>query len=95
MKWTKQHSQNAVAARTRKRVEQAEADPAKEPRRRIPVPRKSRARFTIQIRDHAVGDSLTLNLHPSPWPNRWLCEHGQFSSAKLGRALALILKGGA
>jgi len=41
-----------------------------------------------------VGDSLTLNLQPAPWPNRWLCEHGEFSSAKLGRAIALILQGG-
>jgi hypothetical protein len=66
-----------------------------EPATRCPVPRKRRARFTIQIRDHGVGDSLTLNLHPAPWPNRWLCEQGEFSSAKLGRAITLILQGGA
>lgn len=63
--------------------------------RSVAVPRRSRARFTLQIRDHAVGDSLTLNLHPAPWRNQWLCEAGQFSSAHLGRALALILQGGA
>jgi hypothetical protein len=91
MKWTKRHSQNAVAARARKRMEPLEIVEA---RRRVPIPRKSRARFTLQIRDHKVGDSLTLNLHPAPWPNRWLCEHGEFSSAKLGRAVALILQGG-
>jgi len=91
MKWTKRHSQNAVAARARKRLTPLEAD---EPARRVPVPRRKRARFTIQIRDHAVGDSLTLNLHPSPWPNLWLCEHGQFSSAHLAKTLSLILGGG-
>ncbi len=94
MKWTKQHSENAVAARACRRIEQAEAMPQAEPKRRLAVPRKQRARFTIQIRDHAVGDSLTLNLHPAPWPNRWLCEQGQFSSARLGRAVTLILTGG-
>lgn len=51
-------------------------------------------RFTLQIRDQVSGDSLTLNLHASPWPNLWLCEHGQFSSAKIGRAVTLMLGGG-
>ena len=71
------------------------ADPEwTEPVGKVRVPRKTRARFTIQIRDNKVGDSLTLNLHPSPWPNLWLCEHGQFSSAKIGRAVTLLLGGG-
>lgn len=92
MKWTKRHSQNAVVAKARKRMA---PDLATEERPgRCRIPRRSRARFTLQIRDHAVGDSLTLNLHRSPWPNRWLCEHGEFSSAKLGRAITLILQGG-
>jgi len=93
MKWTKAHSHNAVAAKARRRL--AEPEPEwTDPHRRVAVPRKGRARFTIQIRDHAVGDSLTLNLHRSPWPNLWLCEHGQFSSAKLGRVVTRILGGG-
>lgn len=91
MKWTKAHSKNAVAAKARQRTSEVEWT---EPRRRVQVPRKSRARFTVQIRDHKIGDSLTLNLHESPWPNTWLCEHGQFSSTKLGRAVTLILGGG-
>jgi hypothetical protein len=91
MKWTKRHSQNAIAAKARKRMAPTLAD---EPTVRCRVPRRSRARFTIQIRDHAVGDSLTLNLHPAPWPNRWVCEAGQFSSAHLGRVVTLILQGG-
>ncbi len=70
------------------------SDPTVGPVWHCPVPRKSRARFTIQIRDHKHSDSLTLNLHPAPWPNLWLCEHGQLSSAKIGRAIALILAGG-
>lgn len=94
MKWTKAHSHNAVAAKARKRVERAEVDLVHGRRRKTPKPRRSRARFTIQIRDHVVGDSLTLNLHPAPWPNQWICEHGQFSSAKIGRSVALILAGG-
>ncbi len=92
MTWTKLHSQNAVAARARKRIMPTTVSEERPSRCR--VPRRSRARFTIQIRDHAIGDSLTLNLHASPWPNRWICEHGQFSTAHLGRAIAHILQGG-
>ena len=91
MKWTQRHSRYAVAARARKRLAPVELN---EPPGKVPVPRKARARFTIQIRDHHIGDSLTLNLHASPWPNLWICEHGQFSSARLGRAITLILGGG-
>lgn len=54
-------------------------------------PRPRRARFTIQIRDHQHGDSLTLNLHPSPWQNRYLCAQGEFSAAHLGRVVTLLL----
>jgi hypothetical protein len=94
MKWTKRHARNAVAAKVLRRIAVSDAvftplDGSPPPR-----PRRRRARFTIQIRDHAVGDSLTLNLHPTPWANRWVSEHGEFSSAQLGRALTLILQGG-
>lgn len=91
MKWNKRHAALAVAAKARKRLDQAEWT---EPAGKCRVPRKTRARFTIQIRDNQIGDSLTLNLHASPWPNLWLCEHGQFSSAKVGKAVTLILGGG-
>lgn len=91
MKWTKRHSQNAVAAKARKRMN---PDILVESYRRVRIPRRSRARFTIQIRDHKVGDSLTLNLHQSPWLNRWICEHGDFSSAHIGRSISLILQSG-
>lgn len=91
MKWSQQRSRNYVAAKARKRMAGAEWS---EPLGKCRVPRKTRARFTIQIRDNQIGDSLTMNLHASPWPNLWLCEHGQFSSAKIGRAVTLILGGG-
>ena len=91
MKWTKRHSAAAVAARARKRGAPVEWT---EPVGKVRVPRKTRARFTIQIRDNKIGDSLTMNLHASPWPNLWLCEHGQFSSARIGRSVTLILGGG-
>lgn len=93
MKWTKRHSQNAVAAKARKRMAAGEALFA-ETAQRVPGQRRTRARFTIQIRDNKNGDSLTLNLHESPWDNVWVSAHGVFSSAKLGRAVALILQGG-
>ena len=95
MKWSKRHSHAAVAAKARKRIAEATADWTEPKGPRLRLPRRSRARFTVQIRDHSVGDSLTLNLHAAPWPNRWICEQGQFSSAHLGRMVALILQGGA
>lgn len=91
MKWNKRHAALAVAAKARKRMADQEWT---EPLGKCRVPRKTRARFTIQIRDNEIGDSLTMNLHASPWPNLWLCEHGQFSSARIGRAVTLILGGG-
>jgi len=94
MNWTKRHSQNAVAARARRRMAPLEPPDSKEESLAVFKPRRRRARFTIQIRDHVVGDSLTLNLRAAPWPNRWLCEQGEFSSAKLGRVSTLILQGG-
>lgn len=92
MRWTKRHSQNAVAAKARRRM--ALIEWREETAGRAPVPRKRRARFTIQIRDHAVGDSLTLNLHPSPWPHLWFCDQGEYSTAHLAKAIGLIIRGG-
>jgi hypothetical protein len=48
--WTKQHSKNAVAAKNRKRIERANAEPAID-RRRIASPRKAKADFIIRIED--------------------------------------------
>ena len=90
MNWTKQHSKNAVAAKARKRMAQDTGTDEKV--RRVRMPRGGRARFTLQIRDNKTGESLTLNLHESPWPNRWISEHGMFSSAHVGRAVGLILQ---
>lgn len=95
MKWTKALSRKAVAAKARKRLERATADWSEPAGPRVRVPRRPRAAVTIQIRDHQAGDSLTLNLVRSPWPNQWLCELGQFSSARLGRTLTLILQSAA
>jgi hypothetical protein len=91
MKWTKAHSRNAVAAKARKRMQQTFDDVDRTQQRRVPVPRKRRATITIQIRDREIGDSLTLNLHRSPWPNHWLCEQGQYSTAQIGEALKHML----
>lgn len=94
MNWTKQHSQNAVAAKARRRMNPPGEIEEQARHYKVPVPRRRRARFTLQIRDHLHGDSLTLNLHPSPWPNLWRCEQGQFSTAHLAKTVRLILSGG-
>jgi hypothetical protein len=73
MKWTQQHSENAVAAKRRKRM--AKPDLSSERVRKIRTPR-SKARFQITIRDLKIGDSLTLSLHSLPWRGRWFLKDG-------------------
>jgi hypothetical protein len=85
MTYTKAHSQNAVAAKARRRIARATAEdaPARAPRQRIPVPRQARAAITIQLRDHEVGDSLTLTLHRSPFANHWFVGKASYSTATI------------
>ena len=52
MGWTLKHSQNAVAAKARKRI--AGPDFSNESRRKIRMPR-GRVRFTLTIEDHQIG----------------------------------------
>lgn len=92
MKWTQQHSRNAVAAKARKRMAPR---PWIEPMGKATIPRKSRAAITIQIRDREIGDSLTLNLHRSPWPNHWSCMQGEYSTARIGEAVKHLLNAAA
>jgi len=50
MRWTKQHSKNAVAAKERKRMANATAEPVME-RRRVGSSHKAKADFIIRIED--------------------------------------------
>ena len=59
--------------------------------KRVPMPPKSKAVVSIQIRDNRRGESLTLTLHRTPWKNQFICEHGQFSASHLGRSIGLML----
>ena len=68
---TKQHAQNSVAAKERKRIERSTAPLPDEPKRYIPHPR-SKAKWRLQLRDEENGDSFTLRFYRSPWPGRWV-----------------------
>ena len=57
MGWTLKHSQNAVAAKARKRM--AEPDYSREPHRKVRMPR-GRVRFTLTLEDHEIGDKMRL-----------------------------------
>jgi hypothetical protein len=92
VKWTKQHSQNAVAAKERRRMMPEKVAMGARPVVRFGV--RQKARFTLQLRDHLRGDSLTLKMYPSPWLNRWITSAGSFSSAQFGRKIALMLGSG-
>lgn len=89
MRWTKSHSDNAVAAKARKRL--AESDWKLEVRRKDLL-RRSKAKWRLQIRDLEHGDSLTLLLYPLPWPARFVGSDGKEHSASgLGRFISTLL----
>jgi len=91
MRWTKRHSRNAVLAKARLRVEQAESEPATEPRRKVSIPR-SKVRFTLTFEDHRIGDKLRLSLCELPWRGRFVSMQGEMlSTAQIGLMLATIL----
>lgn len=87
MRWTKRHSQNAVAAKARKRMDRATAPTETGPRRKVAMPR-SNARFQLTIRDWQIGDSITLSLTPLPWRGRFVdSEHNELNTAQICRML--------
>ncbi len=89
MKWTKQHSRNAVAAKARNRM--AEPDWKLEVRKKLLI-RRAKAKWRIQIRDLEHGDSVTLLLYQLPWPARFVGSDGKERSASgLGRSLTTLL----
>lgn len=91
MNWTKEHSKNAVAAKSRLRLSPPDWTQVKRTRNKINV-RRSKAKWRIQIRDLEHGDSLTLLLYRLPWPARYVDAQGkEFSAAKLARMLVLLL----
>lgn len=90
MKWTQEHSQNAVAAKARRRL--AVPDIKVERGGKVFKPRV-RAKWRVQIRDLERGDSLTLRLYRLPWPARYVgCDGRDYSAAAVGKAVAVILR---
>ena len=91
MVWTQKHSENAVAAKARLRIEHAQAEPKIELHRKVRSSRV-RARFRLQFRDELIGDSLTLSLYELPWKGRFVGANRQeLSAAQICRALKAIL----
>jgi hypothetical protein len=84
MKWTKQHSVNAVAAKARRRI--APGPALTVPRRYVPHP-KPRAKWRLQLRDEEHGHSITVRLYRTPWPGRWHHTAGDFSLDELLRRM--------
>jgi hypothetical protein len=62
MTWTKKHSQNAVAAKERLRMERAEAEPQIEPPRKVRLPRRAKPDFIIRI-ESARGERMQVAVH--------------------------------
>jgi hypothetical protein len=88
MPCTTKHSRNAVAAKARNRMAPSLRA---ERRRRVRIPRW-RKRFTVQVRDHKIGDSLTLSLAELPWRGRFITsDHTQLHTRQICSAIAAIL----
>lgn len=62
MRWTKKHSQNAVAAKERLRFERANSEPEIQPVSNVFRPRKLKPDFTIRI-ESARGERLQVSIH--------------------------------
>jgi hypothetical protein len=89
MKWTQQHSKNAIAAKARKRMSEPDCKNEVQHRERC---RRAKAKWRLQIRDLERGDSLTLLLYRLPWPARFVGSDGaEHSASKLGRFLSVLL----
>ena len=89
MIWTKRHSQNAVAAKARKRM--AQRDPEKPPPVKVRV-RRLKAKWTLSVRDEEHGDSFTLKLYRLPWKGRYVgSDHREHSANQLGRMVSVLL----
>ncbi len=88
MRWTKRHSQNAVAARKRKRLERANAEPVLEKPGRIYIPRPAKPDFIIRI-ESKRGERMQVSVHR--WGNRLLISDGIKSARQLCRGIELLL----
>lgn len=62
MTWTKKHSQNAVAAKARLRMQRATAELPPEPKRRVFTPRRAKPDFIIRIESRR-GERLQVSVH--------------------------------
>src|ERR1035441_2435218 len=89
MRWNKELSKKAVAAKAKRRMTEpvwSKERPAKVRRRR------EKAKWRLQLRDLEHGDSLTLRLYQLPWPARYAGGDGRkYSAAQIGKIVARIL----
>ncbi len=89
MIWTKRHSQNALAAKARKRMASIEVKPEKASRVFVP---RVKAKYRLQIRDLEHGDSITITLYRLPWPARYVDGDGcEYSGSMIGRGIGALL----
>jgi hypothetical protein len=62
MRWTKRHSQNAVAAKARLRIQRALAEPEFAPSAKVFTPRRTKPDFIIRI-ESARGERMQVSVH--------------------------------
>lgn len=88
MRWTKKHSRNAVAARERKRIERATAEPVWEKPRRVFTPRPGKPDFILRI-ESKRGERMQISVRR--YHGRVLISDGIKSVRQLCRGLELLL----
>jgi hypothetical protein len=89
MRWTKQHSLNAVAARERRRIERANAQWPDEPKWEAPKPGKFAPDFTINIRAKS-GDRVQLTA--SRFGKSFLTGEGIRSAREISRGIEVLIR---
>lgn len=87
MRWTKLHSQNAVAAKAFLRIARATAAPAVKDRRYLPKPRRPAADFIITIKSKR-GERVQVSIYR--WRGSVRTREGQ-SARQFCRGLEQLL----
>ena len=88
MAWTKQHSQNAVAAKARRRAERAQFEP-EHYSGEVFRPQKPVSDFIITVR-HKSGERIQLSA--IRYGKQFITNEGIKSARDIGRGIELILR---
>lgn len=89
MRWTKQHSKNAVAAKQRLRILRAQQEPEPQPDWKMPKMLRHVPDFTINIRTRR-GDRCQITA--TRWGRQLITSDGIKSARQVARGIEMMLR---